>query len=133
MFLDLDGFKNVNDTLGHDIGDRLLQDFSQRTKSCLRTGDLFSRWGGDEFVVLVPQLKTVEEAATISQRILNVLNEPFDIEEQRVEIRSSIGIVLCPGDGEDAETLLQHADRALYRVKAQGGNNYNFYSSTEQT
>ena len=132
MFLDLDGFKNVNDNLGHDIGDRLLQDFSQRTKSCLRTGDLFSRWGGDEFVVLVPQLKTVEEAATISQRILNVLNEPFYIEEQRVEIRSSIGIALCPEDGEDAETLLQHADRALYRVKAQGGNNYNFYSSTRQ-
>ena len=133
MFLDLDGFKNVNDTLGHDIGDRLLQDFAQRTKSCLRTGDLFSRWGGDEFVVLVPQLKTAEEAATISQRILDVLNKPFDTEEQRVEIRSSIGIALYPEDGEDAETLLRHADRALYRVKAQGGNNYKFYSSTGQS
>lgn len=130
MFLDLDGFKSINDTLGHHIGDRLLQNFAQRTKSCLRAGDLLSRWGGDEFVVLVPHLEAAEEVATISKRILNVFNEPFDIEKQRVEIKISIGIALYPGDGEEAETLLHHADRALYRVKEQGGNSYGFYSST---
>ena len=127
MFIDLDRFKVVNDNLGHTMGDRLLQVFAERLSSCLREGDTVSRWGGDEFTVLLPQISGIEDAAKISQRILDNLKQPFKLEEHELHINSSIGIAIYPQDGEDPETLLRNADAALYRAKEQGRNQYRFY------
>ncbi|MBW4576677.1 MAG: EAL domain-containing protein [Aphanothece sp. CMT-3BRIN-NPC111] len=134
MFLDLDRFKTINDTLGHPIGDRLLQSFVERLTGCLRPGDTVARWGGDEFTVLLPYISSAEEAAKIAQRILDNLIPAFNLETNgtaggivSLHISSSIGIALYPHDGEDGETLLRNADVALYRAKEHGRNNYQFY------
>lgn len=134
MFLDMDRFKTINDTLGHVVGDRLLQGFAERVKTCLRESDTVARWGGDEFTVLLPHISTPEDAAKVGQRILYDLKPAFYLEEQGtaqetppLHISSSIGIALYPQDGEDAETLLRNADAALYRAKEHGRNNYRFY------
>ena len=127
MFLDLDRFKTINDTLGHAVGDQLLQQVAQRVIARLREGDTFARWGGDEFTLLLPQISCSEQAAKIAQRILDTLQEPFNLECHELYITSSIGIALCPCDGEDVQTLLRNADAALYRAKEQGRNNYQFY------
>ncbi len=128
-FLDLDRFKTINDTLGHAVGDRLLQIAAQRLKSCLRDGDTIVRWGGDEFILLLPHLNSADDAAHIAQRILDVLQPTFEIEQHRLHVTSSIGIALYPCDGTDAETLIKNADMALYRAKEQGRNNYQIFSS----
>jgi diguanylate cyclase (GGDEF)-like protein len=128
-FLDLDRFKTINDTLGHAVGDRLLQLVTERLKTCLREGDTIARWGGDEFTLLLPGINNPEEVSKIAQRILEVLKPAFDIEEHHLHISSSIGIAFYPRHGEDAETLIKNADAALYRAKSQGRNNYQFYNS----
>ncbi|MGF1481303.1 MAG: diguanylate cyclase domain-containing protein [Cyanophyceae cyanobacterium] len=128
MFLDLDHFKEINDTMGHAMGDQLLRGFAERLASCLRSSDLLTRWGGDEFLVLVTQLREEQEAATIAGRILNTLKHPFQLEEQQLTIKSSIGIALFPQDGEEVEVLIERADEALYLSKEQGRNNYSFYT-----
>lgn len=128
-FLDLDRFKIINDTLGHVVGDRLLQIAAQRLRSCLREDDTIVRWGGDEFILLLPHLNSAEDAAHIAQRILDVLQPAFEIDGHRLYITSSIGIALYPRDGTDAETLMKNADMALYRAKEKGRNNYQLYSS----
>ncbi len=130
MFLDLDRFKNINDTLGHGIGDQLLQSFAQRLQSCLRAGDTVARWGGDEFTVLLPQIRNAQEAALVGKRVLGSLKHAFQLEEHELYVRTSIGIALYPQDGEDSETLLKDADAALYAAKQRGRNNYRFYSPT---
>ena len=127
MFLDVDRFKTINDTLGHAVGDRLLQGFAERVKTCLREKDTVSRWGGDEFTFLLPEISTSEDAAKIGQRILDTLKPAFYLEGHALHISSSIGIAIYPQDGEDAETLLRNADAALYRAKEHGRNNYRFY------
>ena len=136
MFLDLDRFKTINDTLGHAVGDRLLQKVAQRLSSCLGEDDTVARWGGDEFTLLVSQTTSAEAVAKIAQRILDALKPAFNLEEHShawrstsLHISSSIGIALYPQNGEDAETLLRNADAALYRAKQQGRNNYQFYSA----
>ncbi|MBW4681248.1 MAG: EAL domain-containing protein [Microcoleus vaginatus WJT46-NPBG5] len=126
-FLDLDRFKTVNDTLGHAVGDQLLQQVTERLQSCLRKCDAVARWGGDEFTLLFPHIGYVEDISKISRRILDALNTPFFIEDQELYISASLGISLAPYDGEDAETLLKNADTAMYRAKQQGRNNYQFY------
>ncbi|OLP18899.1 hypothetical protein BST81_08260 [Leptolyngbya sp. 'hensonii'] len=128
MFLDLDHFKTINDTLGHAIGDKLLQVVASRLAACLREGDVISRWGGDEFTLLLPRIVHPEDATKIAQRILEALKPPFQIEAQELYISSSIGIALYPTDGEDVQTLLRNADAALYCAKEQGRNNYQFYT-----
>ena len=109
IFLDLDRFKFINDTLNHAIGDQLLQCFAKRLKSCVREGDTIARWGGDEFTVLLPRVGGIEDAAQIGQRILNALKQPFKLKEHELHISISLGIALYPQDGEDAETLVKNA------------------------
>ncbi|MBD2185423.1 putative bifunctional diguanylate cyclase/phosphodiesterase, partial [Aerosakkonema funiforme] len=128
MFLDLDRFKTINDTLGHAVGDRLLQSATQRLKSCLRVDDTIARWGGDEFTLLLPEINGIEDATKIAQRIIDVLKPAFDIEGHQLYITSSIGIAIYPQHGQDAHTLLINADAALYRAKAEGRNNYQIYT-----
>jgi len=130
MFLDLDKFKKINDTLGHAAGDRLLEGFAGRISETLRSTDTVARWGGDEFTLLLPDINCLEDAVKTAQRILNNLKPAFKLEEQAFHISSSIGIAVYPDDGEDAETLVKNADAALYRAKEMGRNNYQLYTST---
>ncbi len=128
MFLDLDRFKVINDSLGHAIGDKLLQQVVERLKHCMRSDDLIARWGGDEFTLLLPHIGGPEDANAIARRILNALKPSFEIEGQPIHVTSSIGIAVYPGDGEDANTLLKNADAALYRVKERGRNDFQHYT-----
>ncbi len=128
-FLDLDRFKTINDTLGHVIGDQLLQSVSERLTQSLREGDIIARWGGDEFTILLPKIRDAKDAANIQERILAALKPVFEIENHHLHISASIGIALYPVHGEDAETLIKHADVALYRAKSLGRNKYQFYNS----
>lgn len=128
MFLDLDRFKTINDTLGHAVGDQLLTETTRRLMECLREEDTIARWGGDEFTVLLPSIKSPEDAAKVAQRISDALKPVFDLEGQELYISISIGIALYPENGADGQTLLKHADAALYRVKEQGRNHYQFYT-----
>ncbi len=127
MFLDLDHFKPVNDTLGHAVGDRLLQNVAQRLVECLRDDDVIARWGGDEFVLLLPHIHCREDAEDIALRLTAVLQPPFFLDGHRLAITASIGIVIYPQDGLDGNTLLQNADAALYCVKQAGRNNYRHF------
>ncbi|HZD60788.1 MAG TPA: PAS domain S-box protein [Anaerolineae bacterium] len=128
LFLDLDSFKTINDTLGHTVGDQLLQDVAGRLRKCLREGDTIARLGGDEFTLLLPQIDHAEDAAKVAQRVVEVLEPPFNFEDREFHVTTSIGIALYPSDGEDAQTLLKNADIALYRAKEQGRNNYQLYT-----
>ena len=130
VFLDLDCFKNINDSLGHKVGDQLLKSFAQRLSSCVRNNDIISRWGGDEFTLLLPQINSPEDTINLAQRILEDLKQPFEVAGHQLYVKTSIGIAIYPQDGEDGETLLKNADAALYRAKERGRNHYRFYSST---
>ncbi|MBW4575623.1 MAG: diguanylate cyclase [Aphanothece sp. CMT-3BRIN-NPC111] len=133
MFLDLDRFKTINDTLGHAVGDRLLQKVTERLAGFLRPGDTLARWGDDEFTLLLPQINCADDAAQVAQTILSAFATPFQVDTQELHITASIGIALAPYDGEDAETLLKHADTTLNRAKQQGKNNYLLYAPTMNT
>jgi diguanylate cyclase (GGDEF)-like protein len=126
LLVDLDRFKHVNDTLGHEAGDTLLQAASRRFYDCLRETDTMARQGGDEFVVLMDELSDREPITRVSQRILDAMAEPFVIEGQEIHVTASVGISVYPDDGR---TLLRNADIALYRAKEKGKNNYQFYSA----
>lgn len=128
VFLDLDYFKNINDTLGHATGDQLLQKVAKRLQGCLREGDLVARWGGDEFTILLPGVQNTENAIHILERILHVISAPFNFNGQEFYVKASIGIAFAPYDGEDAETLLKNADAAMYKAKQKGRNNYQIYT-----
>jgi diguanylate cyclase (GGDEF)-like protein/PAS domain S-box-containing protein len=129
LFLDMDGFKNINDSLGHPAGDELLQAIARRMTEHLRAMDTLARLGGDEFVILVENLRDSKEAAIVAQNVLNLLTKPFRLETgQEVFIGASIGISLFPDDAEDATQLVRNADAALYQAKAQGRNTYRFYT-----
>jgi diguanylate cyclase (GGDEF)-like protein/PAS domain S-box-containing protein len=127
MFLDLDRFKEVNDRLGHLAGDLLLQTVVQRLLGCLRETDVLARWGGDEFVLLLPQIRSREDASEIAHRLVEVLQPKLLLEGHCVYVTASIGIAVYPHDGLDTTTLLQNADVALYRAKKCGRNNYQYY------
>ncbi|MEW6679095.1 MAG: EAL domain-containing protein [Pseudomonadota bacterium] len=128
MFLDLDRFKVVNDTLGHQIGDALLQAVAQRLKACLREGDTLSRIGGDEFMLLLPLIRSRDNVIFIAEKILAALKAPFNIEGNEIFIGVSIGIALYPEDGDSRETLIKHADIAMYHAKDHGRNNFKFFT-----
>ena len=128
IFLDLDRFKLINDTLGHSNGDLLLQLVAQRLRKGLYEGDTIGRLGGDEFLILLPELDHEKDAATVALKILNLFTEPFYLDNHEVFVSSSLGISLYPTDGENIETLLKHADTAMYHAKEQGRNNYQFFT-----
>ncbi len=127
MFLDLDRFKVVNDTLGHLVGDELLQMSSQRLRNCLREGDTLARIGGDEFMVLLPHIRSRDNASQIAQKILTALKAPFLIGDHELYISASIGIAVHPDDGDSMETLIKHADIAMYSAKEHGRNDFRFF------
>ncbi|NWF60065.1 MAG: EAL domain-containing protein [Fischerella sp.] len=130
MFLDLDRFKTINDTLGHTLGDHLLQSVAQRLRDSLRAGDTVARWGGDEFTILLPRINYVEEVAQVARRILQALETAFHIEGHELYVSASLGIALFDEHSPDTETLIQHADAALYHAKDEGRNNYQFYTTS---
>ncbi len=128
LFLDMDHFKVVNDTLGHLVGDGLLQALAQRLRGCLREGDTLSRIGGDEFMLLLPHIRSRDNASYIAQKIIASLKQPFNIEDHELYASMSIGIALYPDDGDNIETLIKHADIAMYHAKDQGRNDYKFFT-----
>lgn len=133
LFLDLDRFKTINDTLGHAVGDRLLQQVSHRLTGCLRDDDTLARWGGDEFTLLLPYLRSTEDAVKVAQRIRDALKPPFHLDGRELHITGSIGIAFYPRNGHDLQTLLKNADAALYQVKAQGRNHYRVYDAASNS
>ncbi|MBT7372167.1 MAG: diguanylate cyclase, partial [Gammaproteobacteria bacterium] len=130
MFLDLDRFKWVNDTLGHTIGDRLLQSVAKRLEGCLRKGDTLARFGGDEFALILPNVNHEQDAEIIADKILSELKEPFSVDQHDLYVTSSIGIALYPEAGRTIETLIASADLAMYSVKDKGKNGYEFFDPT---
>ncbi|WP_051972204.1 EAL domain-containing protein [Massilia sp. 9096] len=132
MFIDLDRFKLVNDTLGHVKGDELLQQVAGRLKECLRKGDTLARQGGDEFTIVLPELRERDDARAIADNFLESLHRPFDLDGHEVHISASIGIAIYPGHGESIDELLRHADIAMYQVKGQGKNGHAFYDPSMQ-
>lgn len=133
MFLDLDHFKAINDTLGHECGDSLLKTVATRLKKCIREIDTGVRLGGDEFAVLLEQIVSVEDVAAVAQRVLQLLAQPIIVNHHQLQITGSLGITIYPWDSANPQELLTHADAAMYRAKAQGGNNYQFYTAGMKT
>jgi PAS domain S-box/PAS domain S-box/PAS domain S-box/PAS domain S-box/diguanylate cyclase (GGDEF) domain len=133
LFLDLDRFKVINDSLGHSIGDHLLQSVAARVQSCVRDSDTVARLGGDEFTLLLPDLVLPEDAALVAQKILEAVRYPFHIEGREFYITTSIGISIFPEDGPDAETLIKSADTAMYQAKEQGRDNYQLFNASVNT
>ena len=130
LFVDLDRFKNINDSHGHDVGDKLLKIVSDRLKETLRDSDTIARNGGDEFSVLIENMKDIREPFVVANKIIDSMNEKFEVEGHNVHIGASVGIATYPLDGNDALELLKLADTAMYEAKKEGGNNFQFYSSS---
>lgn len=120
LFLDLDRFKEVNDRMGHASGDALLIDVAKRLTDCVREEDTVARLGGDEFVILLDGPTQIAQVRTVADKILNALRKPYHLSKQSINVTVSIGSSLYPGDGQSVESLLEHADTAMYRAKKQG-------------
>ena len=133
MFLDLDRFKNVNDSLGHTIGDKLLQEVARRLRSSMRASDTVSRLGGDEFVILIPDMADAADVARTAQKVLDAVSQPYSIDGHELVTTPSVGISVYPNDGRDVETLLKNADAAMYHAKESGRNNYQFFTQDMNT
>ena len=128
LFIDLDRFKTINDSLGHQLGDRLLQSVASRILVCVREGDTVSRVGGDEFVIVIPAIESAADASSVAAKILEVLGAAFHLHGNDLHVAASIGISLYPGDGADAETLMRNADTAMYHAKDSGRGNFQFFT-----
>jgi diguanylate cyclase (GGDEF)-like protein len=127
LFLDIDRFKQINDSLGHGVGDQLLRSIAQRLVACVRNSDTVSRHGGDEFVVLLSEVTRAQDAGLAANKILAAVSRPHRIDNQDLHVTVSVGISVYPDDGADAETLLKTADLALFQAKARGRNNHQFF------
>jgi len=127
LFLDLDGFKHINDSLGHPIGDKLLQSIANRLVECARDSDTVSRQGGDEFVVLLSEVEQAEDAAIAARRMLQTVAECYSIDRHDLHVTASVGVSVYPDDGLDAETLIKNADTAMYQAKESGRQSYEFF------
>jgi diguanylate cyclase (GGDEF)-like protein/PAS domain S-box-containing protein len=128
LFIDLDRFKLVNDTLGHAAGDKLLQEAAERLRSCIRASDTVGRLGGDEFAAILSELGKPRDAGLVAQKIIDVFKRPFDLEGKETYVSASVGITLYPADSNNAEALVVNADAAMYRAKQQGRNNYQYFT-----
>jgi diguanylate cyclase (GGDEF)-like protein len=128
MYLDIDHFKRINDTLGHHLGDQVLKGFAGRLEGCVRRSDTVARMGGDEFVIVIADVAEPEGVAEVARKIIERMTAPLRLAEQEVPVSTSIGVALYPGDGVDGETLLRHADLALYEAKQQGRTRFCFYA-----
>jgi len=128
LFIDLDGFKNVNDTLGHNAGDMMLAELANRLRTTLREGDVVGRMGGDEFVVLIEEFAEANQVAEVAKKVLDTIARPVALQGKECQVTASVGISIYPDDGKDAQTLLKNADIAMYLVKQQGKNSFRFYS-----
>lgn len=126
LFMDLDGFKEINDSFGHDVGDEALKEVARRLLHSLRQTDLCFRWGGDEFIVISPGFAEKIHAGLLARRIIKILSEPFVAKGHQLKVGVSIGIAVYPDDGDNIHGLLKKADTAMYVAKEQGGNMYNF-------
>ena len=133
MFIDLDRFKTINDSLGHMTGDALLKEVAVRLVAAVRASDTVARLGGDEFVVLLPGIRTTDESSQVAQKIIDTLSEPFPLEGRLLHITPSIGICTYPDDGHDVATLMRNADAAMYHAKAAGRNNYQYFNEEMNT
>jgi len=130
MYLDIDDFKRINDTLGHDVGDELLKIVAGRLQTCVRGMDTVCRQGGDEFIIVLSEISHVHDAAVVANKIINVINEPVSVQEYNLHITTSIGIAIYPVNGtDDARELMKKADMAMYEVKNEGKNGFKFYHS----
>lgn len=129
FYLDLDHFKDINDTLGHETGDTLLRAVAQRMKTCVRGVDTIARLGGDEFVVLVPDINDVGDIDTVAEKLMTALNQPYTLEDQSVVSTPSIGISIYPDDGHQMDDLMKHADAAMYKAKQSGRGNFKFFNT----
>ncbi|KXK29414.1 MAG: diguanylate cyclase/phosphodiesterase [Candidatus Brocadia sinica] len=127
MFLDLDRFKIINDTMGHAFGDQLLRAVAERLRACVREGDTVSRLGGDEFTFIIPDIANSQDTVLIAQKILNAMSRSFQVEGHEVHVTPSIGIALYPSDADDAGSLIKKADTAMYHAKEHGKNTFQFY------
>jgi diguanylate cyclase (GGDEF)-like protein/PAS domain S-box-containing protein len=132
MFLDLDRFKEINDTLGHDMGDLLLKEAALRLRNCVRSSDTVARLGGDEFTVIMGELVDASSVERVAQNILHRLTEPFQLGLETGYVSASIGITLYPTDAEDLDTLIKYADQAMYAAKHQGRNRFNYFTAAMQ-
>jgi diguanylate cyclase (GGDEF)-like protein len=130
LFVDLDGFKPINDELGHAAGDEVLQLLARRMESVVRALDTVSRHGGDEFLVLLAELTQASDAQGIAKKMLAALAEPFVVQSRRLRLTASIGIALFPDDGADVVELVEHADAAMYRVKHRGGGGFELHDQS---
>ncbi len=129
LFIDLDRFKDVNDTLGHPVGDALLVNVARRLQACMGAGDLLARLGGDEFICLQADIDAPAQAEALARRLLALFQQPFTVGENRLHLSASIGISLAPLDGLDVDVLVRHADAAMYQAKSQGRNRHHFYTA----
>lgn len=133
IFLDLDNFKKINDTLGHTVGDMLLKAVANRLRNCVRGGDTVSRLGGDEYILILPNVKEMHDVTTVAKKLIGLFSTPFLLMGHELYITASIGIALFPSDGDTVDALLKNADAAMYHAKEQGKNNYQFYSEEMNT
>lgn len=128
LCLDIDDFKLVNDSFGHETGDHFLKTFARRVKRCIREIDTFARMGGDEFMILLPQVDTMDNLHKVIRRIMSSIRKGWQVDGHQLASTISMGVAVFPNDGQDVGTLFRHVDEALYRVKKQGRNGYSFYS-----
>jgi diguanylate cyclase (GGDEF)-like protein len=133
LFIDLDRFKTINDTMGHDAGDQLLQEIAARLKQTLRAVDIVGRLGGDEFVILIEELNDLSQVEIVAGRILSAVIKPINITNEECRVTASIGISMFPKDAQDEQSLMKNADVAMYLAKEEGKNNYQFYSEDIQS
>ncbi|WP_336246463.1 GGDEF domain-containing protein [Shewanella sp. OMA3-2] len=126
LFIDIDGFKHVNDNHGHLIGDRLLKSIAQRLHDCVRKSDTVGRFGGDEFLVILNDIESFDKVLLITENIRCELDKPYQFDELILQLSPSIGLARYPDNGDDEQQLIQHADQAMYQAKRAGGNSVNF-------